>query len=135
MQLMHFHTLRSGVQVNASPAPERVLVATEGKLRDLLTRSGLFDNVEVEHTDDPDQLVAGLCQFRRHLSEYAVAEAVEQIWDDGLAFPFWEIHSTEVDDAYVEFHGATRESTVGRYVTVHLVAQRTPVPAQRGPLA
>lgn len=134
MQLMHFHTLRSGVQVNASPAHERALVAMESKLRDLLTRSDLFDTVEVEHTDDPDQLVAGLCQFRQNVSEYAVAEILEELWD-AVRYPFWEIHSTVVEDEHVEFHGATRESTVGRYATVHLVAQRTPVPAQRGPLA
>ncbi len=135
MQLMHFHTLRTGVQVNASPAPERVLVATESKLQELLTRSGLFDNVEVGHTDDPDELVVGLCQFRQYVSEYAVAEAIEQLWDDGVRSPFWEVHATTVDEGYVEFHGATRESAVGHYTTVHLVAQRTPVPAQRGPVA
>jgi len=134
MQLMHFQTLRSGVQLNASPATERALVATESILSDLLKATGLFDTVEVEHTDDPDQLVVGLCRYRPNLSEYDVAEAIEQLWEERVRYPFWEIHSTRADDGFIEFEGATRESVVGRYVTVHLVAQRAPVPAQRDPL-
>lgn len=133
MQLMHFHTLRSGVQHNASPATERALVAMERILRDLLNGSGLFDSVEVEHTDDPDQLVVALCQFRHNLSEDLVAAAIEQLWEERVRYPFWEIHTLRTDDGYVEFEGATRESIVGRYATVHFVAQRAPVPAQRVP--
>lgn len=135
MQLMHFETLRSGVQRNASPAKERALVAMESILRDLLKDSGLFETVEVDHTDDPDQLLVGLCQFRQSLTEYDVADAIERLWDEGVRYPFWEAHSVRVEDDYVELHGATRESAVGRYATVHLVAQRAPVPSQRAPLS
>lgn len=133
MQLMHFETLRSGVQRNASPATERALVAMERILRDLLLDSGLFDAVEIDHTDDPNQLVVGLCQFRQNLTENDVADALERLWDEAVRYPFWEAHSVRVEDDFVEFHGATRESVVGRYATVHLVVQRAPVPAQRGP--
>ncbi len=133
MQLMHFHTLRSGVQANASPARGPALVALEGVLRDSLAGTGLFDSIEVEHTDDPDQLVVGLCQYRPNLTEDQVAMTVEHLWDGSVCYPFWEAHSTRIDDGFVEFEGATRDGPVGRYVTVHLVAQRSPVPAQRGP--
>lgn len=133
MQLMHFETLRSGVQRNASPATERALVAMESILSELLVDSGLFDTVEVDHTDDPDQLVVALCQFRHNAAEFLIASTIERLWDDGVRYPFWEVHSTRVEDDYVEFYGATRESMVGRYATVHLVAQRAPVPAQRSP--
>jgi hypothetical protein len=135
MELVHFHTLRSGVQRNASPATERALVAMESTLRDLLTRTGLFDTVEVEHTDDPDQLVVALCQYRHNAPEDEVVAAVERIWEEGVSFTFWEVHSTLTDDGYVEFEGATRESVLGRYATVHLVAQRSVVPAQRSALS
>jgi hypothetical protein len=135
MKLVHFHTLRSGVQRNASPATERALVAMESNLRDLLSGTGLFDTVEVDHTEDPDQLVVALCQFRHNLSEDQVAAAVERIWDEGVSYTFWEAHSTFVDDGYVELEGATRESVLGRYATVHLVAQRSSVPAQRSPMS
>jgi hypothetical protein len=135
MKLVHFHTLRSGVQRNASPATARALVAMESTMRDLLTRTGLFDTVEVEHTDDPDQLVVALCQYRHNLSEDQVAAAVERIWEEEVSYTFWEVHSTTADDGYVELEGATRESVLGRYATLHLVAQRSAVPAQRSPLS
>jgi hypothetical protein len=134
MKLVHFHTLRSGVQRNASPATERALVAMGNTMRDLLADTGLFDTIEVEHTDDPDQLVVALCQYRHNLSEDEVAAAVDRIWEDGVSYTFWEVHSTFADDGYVELEGATRESVLGRYATVHLVAQRSAVPAQRSPL-
>lgn len=134
MKLMHFHTLRSGVQVNASPATERALVAMENDLRVALSDSGLFDSVEVEHTDDPDQLVVALCQYRPNLTEDEVAETVERLWDERVSYTFWEVHAMRVDDGFVELEGATRESVVGRYATVHLVAQRSQVPTQRGPV-
>lgn len=133
MQLMHFHTLRSGVQANASPAGGPALVATERILRDCLKRTGLFVSVEVEHTDDPDQLVVALCQYRANRTEDQIAAAIEDLWDGQLCHRFWEAHATWVDEGHVEFEGATRESAVGRYVTVHLVAQRSQVPAQRDP--
>jgi hypothetical protein len=134
MKLMHFQTLRSGVQINASPATEQALVAMENNLRDALTGTGLFDSVEVEHTDDPDQLVVALCQYRPNLDEDEVAATVERLWDERISYTFWEVHSVRVDDGFVELEGATRESIVGRYATLHLVAQRSQVPSQRGPV-
>lgn len=134
MQLMHFHTLRTGVQANASPAQGPALVAMESILRDSLKDTRIFDSVEVEHTDDPDQLVVALCQFRPNLTEEQVALTIEHLWDGQIRYPFWEAHSTSVDEGHVEFEAATREGPSGRYVTFHLVAQRSAVPSQRGPL-
>jgi hypothetical protein len=133
MRLMHFHQLRSGVQDNASPSKGVALIAMEGILRDRLTRSGLFDTVEVEHTHDTDRLLAAFCHFRVHLDETAVVEAVESIWCAEVCYEFWEIHAAVVDDDFVEFQAATRQKVNGPYVTVHLIAQRSPVPAQRDP--
>lgn len=134
MQLMHFHILRSGVQLNASPAFGRALTAMESILRDVFTESGLFDTVEVEHTSDPDQLIVSLCQYHPNLSEDHVAEALETLWEERIRYPFWEAHSTRVDDGHVEFEAATRIGPTGHYATVHVVAQRSPVPSQRAPL-
>lgn len=133
MQLMHFHTLRSGIQLNASPASGRTLVLREGALRQALTSCGIFDTVEVEHTDDPDRLLVSLCQYRPNLTEEQVAAALDDLWRSEVQFPFWEAHSTNVYDGQVEFEGATRMGPMGAYVTVHLVAQASPVPAQRLP--
>lgn len=133
MDLLHFHTLRLAVQGNAYPGSGRDLQHVAENLRDLLVETGLFQEVEVESTDDPDQLVIGLCHFRPDLSEDDVAGVVERLWDERVRYPFWEAHALLLDDSYVEFEAATRSSGTGHYVTVHLVAQKAAVPAQRAP--
>lgn len=133
MDLVQFHKMRTAVQGNAYPGSGRDLTSMEETLRDLLLTSGVFDEVEVEHTDDPDQLVIALCHFKPDLSERDVAQLVERLWEQRVRYPFWEAHAVLVGEEHVEFEAATRDSTAGHYVTVHLVAQRAPVPAQRGP--
>lgn len=133
MKLLDFHKLRSAVQVNAYPGSGRELTAVEANVRDLLMASGLFETVEVEQTDDPDQLVIGLCQFFPNLSEHCIAERLEHLWQDRVRYPYWSAHSLIVDAEHVELEGATRVSNTGPYVTVHLVAQKASIPAQRQP--
>lgn len=133
MNLTQFHRMRKAVQVNAAPGSTGDLSTVERSLRSMLMSSGLFVEVEVEHTDDPDQLVIALCHFKPDLSERDVAQLVERLWEQRVRYPFWEAHAVLVGEEHVEFEAATRDSTAGHYVTVHLVAQRAPVPAQRGP--
>ena len=131
METVHFHTLRTAVQTNASARRGATLAALENILRQRLMSSGLFDTVEVEHTDDVDQLVVSICQYRASLSEDAVAGALETLWTDQVADPFWEAHAVRVDDGFVELEAASRESRDGHYVTLHLVAEKSVVPSQR----
>lgn len=131
MQLLHFHTLRTGVQANASPSKGQALIALESVLRDRLKDSGLFDTVEVEHTHDTDRLLAGICQYRQSLSEHDVLDRLEEVWEEQVAYPFWEAHAVGIDDGFVEFEAATRERVNGPYVTVHLIAEKSSVPSQR----
>lgn len=133
MDLLQFHKMRTAVQDNAYPGSGKDLTAMERSLRNLLMASGLFEEVEVEHTDDPDQLVIALCQFRPLYSERDVAAYLERVWNDRVRYPFWEAHSVLVDEEHVEFEAATRNGTGGHYVTVHLVAQKARIPAQRTP--
>ena len=49
---------------------------------------------------------------------------VAEIWDTKVRYQFWAAHATDVEDDFVELLGATRPDSTGRYVTVHLVAQR-----------
>ena len=131
MNLMQFHRLRTAIQGNAAPGSTRDLATVEGSLRSLLMSSGLFVDVEVERTDDPDQLVIALCTFDPHVSEAAVAGQLERLWADRVSFPFWEAHALLVEDEHVELEAASRPSPVGGYVTVHLVAQKARIPTQR----
>jgi hypothetical protein len=134
MDLLQFHKMRTAIQDNAFPGSGADLATVEGSLRDLLMASGLFEQVEVDHTDNPDHLVIALCQFRPFLTEADVAQRLEAIWDDRVRYPFWEAHAIHVENDHVEFEAATRQSSGGHYVTVHLVAQKARVPAQRVPV-
>lgn len=133
MDLLQFHRMRTAVQDNAFPAKEGDLAPVEQSLRDLLMASGVFEEVEVEHTDDPDQLVIALCKFLPYFTERDVARHLERIWADRVSYPFWEAHAVHVEDEHVEFEAASRHSSGGHYVTVHLVAQKAKIPAQRSP--
>ena len=90
-----------------------------------------FDEVEVGHTDDVDKLVIAMCTFPAQADKTRVAQRLETMWQDRLRYGFWEAHALLVDDDQVELEGATRPSTYGHYVTVHVVAQKGRVPAQR----
>ena len=133
MDLFQFHKLRTAVQDNAYPGSGTDLATMEGNLRDLLMASGIFEEVEVERTDDPDQLVIALCHFKPVYSEKDIARRLEDMWHDRVRYPYWEAHALVVDKEHVEFEAATRNSSTGPYVTVHLVAQKARIPAQRLP--
>jgi hypothetical protein len=133
MDLLQFHRMRTAVQDNAFPAKEGDLAPVEQSLRDLLMASGVFEEVEVEHTDDPNQLVIALCKFLPYFTERDVARHLERIWADRVSYPFWEAHAIHVEDEHVEFEPASRHSSGGHYVPVHLVAQKANIPAQRAP--
>jgi hypothetical protein len=131
MNLTQFHRMRKAVQVNAAPGSTGDLATVERSLRSMLMSSGLFVDVEVEHTDDPDQLVIALCTFDPHVAEADVAGQLERMWADRVSYPFWEAHALLVEPDHVELEAASRPSALGGYVTVHLVAQKAYIPAQR----
>ena len=133
MNLLQFQRMRTAIQVNASPGRDADLALVEGNLRHVLMDSGLFEEVEVQHTDDLDQLVIALCRFRPEYTEADVAGGLERIWADRVRYPFWAAHAIRTYADQVEFQAASRHSERGHYVTVHLVAQRARVPAQRRP--
>jgi len=131
MDLLQFHRMRTAVQGNAFPGKETELDSVAGQLRRMLMDSGIFEEVEVEHTDDPDQLVIALCKFLPYFTERDVAAHLERIWGDRVSYPFWEAHAFHVENEHVEFEAATRHSSGGHYVTVHLIAQKAKIPMQR----
>lgn len=131
MNLLQFHRLRTGIQENASPGSSTDLATVEGSLRYLLMTSGLFDEVEVERTDDPDRLVIALCTFRPQVTDTDIAREIEQVWAERVSYPFWEAHALHIESGHIELEAASRPSPVGGYVTVHLVAQQAKIPAQR----
>ncbi len=131
MEIAQYHKMRRAVQVNASPGSVRELRAVQDDLRAALASVDIFDEVEVECTDDLDHLVIAMFTYPEQLSRDEVARRLEQMWEDRLRYPFWEAHTVLVDKAQIEFEGATRTSSTGHYVTVHIVAQQSRFPTQR----
>jgi hypothetical protein len=133
MELIDFHKLRTAVQANAWPAAADDVLAVERKLWSALVGTGIFADVEVDRTDDPDRLVIAMCRYPFQLSADLAAEALEQVWRDRLRYDFWETHALIVARDQVELEAASRAGIDGHYVTLHVVAQQSPFPAQRTP--
>ena len=132
--LIRYRRLRTAVQLNAAPERPARLRELEGRLRAALLDTGMFLAVEAGHTTDADRLVIALCHFGPTVPEAAVARALSVLWQEKLRYPLWESHAVLVEEGHVELQGATRGTTSGPYVTVHVVAQRARVPHQRAPL-
>jgi hypothetical protein len=110
-------------------------VAAQARVQQALAATGWFCDIEVGATDDLDNLVVALCAFPQQLTEDRVAQRLSLLWEDRVRYPFWAVHATLVGAGQAELEGATRSSTQGHYVTVHLVAQQgaLTVPRQPGP--
>ena len=122
MELTRFHKVRSGVQANARPGDRADLAAARTHVRSGLLLTG-FHHVEVDATDEVDNLVVAMCSFSEEADADRVAARLIRLWQR-LRYPFWEAHTTLVDIDQVELEGATRSSTDGHYLTVHIIAQR-----------
>ena len=135
MNLMDFQKLRTGLQMNARPGARAELSAVEANFRKALMATGAFESVEVEHTDDPDRLVIALCRFHAEYDERQIAELVSSTWDNQIRYTYWDASAVLLDDEHMEFQAATRDSQTGDYVTLHMVAQKSAIPAQRRPMS
>jgi hypothetical protein len=131
MKLTQFHTMRTAVQDNAAPASAAELQPLVAQLERDLTGTGVLEDVEVGFTDNADSLLIAMCTFPADMDEDVMARWLEGLWTNRLSHGFWEAHATLVDPDQVELEGATRAGLGGRYVTVHILAQKAAVPAQR----
>lgn len=132
MNLVAFQSLRRGLQLNAVPATSQVRSVFETALREELLASGVFTDLEVGSTDAADHLLVALGSFRADVTEDEVARAVQYAWS-AVAFHHWQAHAFLTDDGHVEMQAATLDRPGGRYLTLHLVVERSPVPAAAVP--
>ncbi|MDX6326932.1 MAG: regulator of CtrA degradation [Nocardioidaceae bacterium] len=132
MELMDYRKLRTGLQVNAAPAGPDAVRPLARRVQESLQATGLFADVEVDTTENVDAMVIGMCTFPAEMQVGRLAHWIEQLWQQQLRYGFWEAHTLLVDDAQVEFLGATRSGLNGHYVTLHFIAQRASIPVQRG---
>ena len=118
-----FHTLRTAVQHNALPAGELPAASLQRDLTEALSASRLFDQVELGRTDDPDQLVIGLCRCADGVMPWEAGVGVERIWRHASAALSWESHNLACTDRLMEFEAAATVDGSGHYLTVHLLAE------------
>ena len=98
----------------------------ERVLFEALGSSRLFTEVELGHTDDPDQLVIGVCRCAHKVLPWEAAATVERLWRTVSAPTDWEAHAVLSTPSFMDFEGAVTIDGGGRYVTVHLVAESSP---------
>jgi hypothetical protein len=133
MNLVSYHKLRTAVQHSAAAGGAEELLEVERRLWAALVSAGAFADVEVDATDDPDRLVIAMCRFPGQVSVNEAAARLERVWLDRVRYDFWEAHTLIVARGQVELEAASRASVTGHYVSVHVVAQQSLIPAQRVP--
>jgi hypothetical protein len=127
MDMTSFHKLRLAVQENAHRADPQHAAALQGALERSLRASRLFAEVELGRTDDPDQMVIGVCRCADEVAPWEAGVGVERLWGVLALESKWEAHSVGCTESLMEFEGAVTVDDAGHYITVHLVAEPAPV--------
>ena len=133
MDLVSYHKLRTAVQHSATAGGAEELLAVERRLWSALVSTGTFADVEVDATDDPDRLVIAMCRFPGQRSVEEAAAELERLWLERVRYDFWEAHTLIASRGQVELEAASRAGATGHYVSLHVLAQQSVVPAQRVP--
>ena len=123
MDTTSFHKLRTAVQGNANPADSDLATHLRHSLQAALTASGLFGEVELGHTDDPDQLVIGVCRCADDVLPWEAGMGIERLWQSVANGLHWEAHTVGCTSSLMEFEGAVTVDESGHYITVHVVAE------------
>lgn len=123
MDINSFHKLRTAVQENAHPADQLATTRLRHALHAALNASGLFDEVEFGHTEDPTQLVIGVCRCADDVLPWEAGMGVERLWLSVATDVPWEAHTIGCTDSLMEFEGAVTVDDSGHFITVHVVAE------------
>jgi hypothetical protein len=122
MDLVAFRLLRDGLTTNIRPARGADLDSAGAKLRNRLVTSTMFAKVEIEETDDVNNLLIGLVHYRPGVSVRQVAAYLEAVWVTELRLEGWDAFSFQVEKGHVELEAATRDTESSQFLTLHLIA-------------
>jgi hypothetical protein len=123
MDTTSFHKLRTAVQENANPADETTAARLRSSLQAALSGSRLFGEVELGHTDDPNQMVIGVCRCADGVLPWEAGMGLERLWLAVAADVPWEAHAVACTETLMEFEAAVTVGDSGHYVTLHVVAE------------
>ncbi|QWZ06701.1 response regulator [Nocardioides panacis] len=82
-----FRRLKDGLFINLPPASSAELSVAASKLRSRLASSAMFGAVEVETTEDPDQLLVAMVRYRPGTPVAQVSSYLEAVWVSELRLP------------------------------------------------
>ena len=109
----------------------RVFLETERLILRAVTMDDIDNLAELHGDPEVMYFINGGRPTSRDEIEATVLPRFISYYQDGLRYGFWEAHATLVEAAQVELLGATRAGPHGHYATVHVIAQRAALPAQR----
>ena len=101
-----FHKLRTAAQENGNPAYGRPAARFRDALRAALAGSRLFSDVELGYTDDPDQLVIGVCRCADGVLPWKAGIGIERLWQSVANGLPWEAYTVGCTSSLMEFEGA-----------------------------
>ncbi|MFZ5847768.1 MAG: hypothetical protein ACOYX5_10340 [Actinomycetota bacterium] len=123
MDFREFRRLRAGLIINLPAARGEILESAATRLRNRLQASAMFADVEVEATEDEDQLLISMLKYRPGTPARQVTSFLEAIWVTTLRLPGLDAFSFLVEDGHVELESVTGDREARYFITLHLIAQ------------
>lgn len=123
MDFREFRRLRAGLIINLPPARGEILESAVTRLLNRLRASAMFAQIEVEATEDEDQLLVGMLKYRPGTPARQVASYLEAIWVTTLRLPGLDAFTFLVEDGHVELESVTGDRAAHYFITLHLIAQ------------
>jgi hypothetical protein len=124
MDVGAMHKLRQAMQENSDPGSSMEVYELERSLRHELEGCGLFDQVEVGSTSDPDQLAIALCRCAGDVPVWEAGHRLERVWAVLRSDAPWEVHTSTLTQEVVDFEGAMILPDGHHFLTLHVVALR-----------
>ncbi len=123
MDMTEFRGLRAGLTSNLPAARGEALAFAEAKLLTRLQSSNMFTGVEVDTTEDRDNLLVALLRYRPGTPERQVASYLEAVWVTQMRVEGLDAFTFLVQDGHVELRAVTGDKELNHFLTLHLIAQ------------
>ena len=82
----------------------------------------MFAHVEVEVTEDPEQLLIAMMRYRPGTPERQVSSFLEAVWISELRLPGLDVFNFLAEDGHVELESVTGDQSSGYFLSLHLIA-------------
>jgi len=128
-----YDNIMSWLQPAVRPAAGAQVAEQTERIRQGLEASGLFHTVEIEATDDPDQMVIAIVGFDYQMSTHWMVDDLDALWADQLRDATWHRNTISLTEHELDMRGVTRLGADGDYLTVRIVAEPRVAPYVEAP--